>query len=234
MFSPSSGRQALWSARAGANSIFLFEWCQHASGAGVMASGAVVMRAFAAVLAPLALLLPMSAEAGAGSGSHFLEEVRLGVYQHDSGIVGDQKETGADFSVALLTAPLKILRIVGAPRFVLGAAVNSARQTDQAYIGLIRGWQLFGNVLRPDDSIFLEGVLGGEWNDGKIDVRGTPLEQSWKSHGSHFLFRTGLDLGYRINLNWAVALSFHHMSNAGLASPNEGMNDLGLSINRKL
>jgi lipid A 3-O-deacylase len=192
------------------------------------------MRASTAVIAAMLLSPLVCARAEASGRGQILDEVRFGLYQHDTNVVGDQKETGVDFSVELLSRPLKILQIVGSPRFVFGTMINSAHQTDQAYIGLIRGWQLSRGVLQSDDSIFLEGVLGGDWNDGKIDVRGTPLEQHWKSHGSHLLFRTGLDLGYRINPSWSAAISFNHISNAGLVTPNEGMNDLGFIINRKL
>ena len=31
-----------------------------------------------------------------------------------------------------------------------------------------------------------------------------------------------------------MTLNFNHISNAGLAEPNEGMNDIGLTVNMKL
>ena len=113
-------------------------------------------------------------------------------------------------------------------------ALNSAGRTSQFYTGLNAQWDYARNVFTNADALYLEGTIGGDWNNGKTDVRGTPLEASWKSHGSHLLFRSGFALGYRFNATWSVAVAFNHISNAGLATPNEGMNDLGLLVGMKL
>jgi hypothetical protein len=42
------------------------------------------------------------------------------------------------------------------------------------------------------------------------------------------LFRTGFDLGYEITPHHRLMLSFDHISNAGLASPNQGLDTLGV------
>ena len=170
----------------------------------------------------------------AGAQPRFFDEVRFGVYQHDTGLIGTQKETGIDFAFEGLSRPIILLNLIGSPRLVLGGVVNSLGKTDQLYFGFSKQWDFVHSVFAPDDAFFLEGVVGGVWHDGKNDVRGTALEADWKSHGSHFLFRTGMDLGYRFNRTWSLAVSFNHISNAGLANPNEGMNDIGLRLGMKL
>ena len=47
--------------------------------------------------------------------------------------------------------------------------------------------------------------------------------------GSGFLFRTGIELGYRIGTSSRVALTLYHMSNADLAKNNPGSESLMLS-----
>jgi len=47
--------------------------------------------------------------------------------------------------------------------------------------------------------------------------------------GSGFLFRTGIELGYRIDTSSRVALTLYHMSNADLAKNNPGSESLMLS-----
>jgi lipid A 3-O-deacylase len=191
------------------------------------------MRRFVPIHA-LAVLISVATAAEARAQQFLIDEVRLGLYDHDTDLIGHKKESGVDFISEILSRPITILNFIGAPRFLVGGALNSAGQTNQIYVGLIRSWDLFYGALTPGDSIFIEGTLGGGWNDGKIDVIGTSEEPRWKSHGSHILFREALDVGYRFNPFWSVGLNFNHISNAGLARRNEGMNDVGLSVNMKL
>ena len=189
------------------------------------------MRRFAdftpALLAGLILLLPGHALAQ----WKIVDEVRLGVYQHDTPLVGTHRESGADFGFEALSSPIWNQ---SAPRFVLGGLVNTNGQTDQIYAGFAGAWDFVHRIFSQDDAFFLEGMVGGAWHDGKLDVRGTPLAQHWKSHGSRFLFHTGFDIGYRFNPKWSLALTFFHISNANLAQPNQGMNDIGLRVGMRL
>lgn len=163
-----------------------------------------------------------------------VDEVRLGFFQHDSAIIGTRKEKGIDFAFEILSGPLVRSRLLGLPRIVLGGALNSAGKTNQIYLGIDGQWTLARAIFSRRDAIYFEATTGGGWNDGKIDVGGTPLETIWKSHGSHFLIRSGASLGYHLNTRWSLAFAFNHISNAGLAHRNEGMNDLGLLLGLKL
>lgn len=160
-------------------------------------------------------------------------EIRLGIYQHDTGIIGNHKEEGADFALEGLSKPVTALRLIGSPRIVIGGAWNTAGQTSQIYLGIDKQLNFLEGSFTPSDSFFVEGTIGGVWQNGKHDVVGTPLESRWKSHGGSFLFRPGLALGYRFNEHWSIAASLNHISNAGLGKRNEGMNDLGILIGRK-
>jgi len=184
--------------------------------------------------AAFAAFLPAALLANGAFAQDIVDEVRVGVYDHDTDLIGHKKERGTDFVLELVSKRIEALRFIGAPRFLVGGAVNSASQTNQVYFGLIQTWDLFREVMTPDDAIFLEGTLGGTLHDGKIDVLGTPDAQRWKSHGSRLLFRENIGIGYRFNAKWSVVLNLNHISNAGLADPNEGMNDIGLTVNMKL
>jgi hypothetical protein len=177
-----------------------------------------------------AAVLLCSSAAYAGSRHGIIDEIRFGAYQHDTGIIGNHKEVGADFAVEMLSHPIDALWIIGRPRIVFGGAVNTAGQTSQIYLGIDKQLNFATSVFSKNDAFFIEGTIGGVWHNGKLDVVGTPLESRWKSHGSRFLFRPGLALGYRFNETWSIAASLNHVSNAGLAKRNEGMNDLGLLI----
>jgi lipid A 3-O-deacylase len=165
----------------------------------------------------------------ADASDGFFNEVRLGLYDHDTGVVGSSKESGADFGLEIVSRPLITLSFAS-PMIVAGVVVNTAGQTNQLYLGLADQWEFAHSAFAPDDAFYLEGTIGADWHDGKIDVRGTPLEPKWKSHGSRVVIRTGVDLGYRIDSTWSVALSFNHISNGDLADANEGMNDLGVRV----
>jgi hypothetical protein len=189
-------------------------------------------RCLTAILGAIAFLPLLSSSALARQP--FIDEVRLGFFQHDSAIIGTRKEKGIDFAFEILSEPLVRSRLLGLPRIVLGGALNSAGQTDQIYLGVDGQWTLARAIFSRRDAVYFEATTGGGWNDGKIDAVGTPLEATWKSHGSHFLIRSGASLGYRFNTRWSLAFAFNHISNAGLAHRNEGMNDLGLLLGLKL
>lgn len=163
-----------------------------------------------------------------------IDEVRFGLYQHDTGIIGNHKEEGADLALEIMSRPVTALSLIGSPRFVFGGVYNTAGQTDQIYLGIDKQLDFAKGVFSSKDAFFVEGTIGGVWHNGKHDVQGTPLESRWKSHGGSFLFRPGLALGYRFNERWSLAVSLNHISNAGLASSNEGSNDLGLLLGMKL
>jgi lipid A 3-O-deacylase len=186
------------------------------------------MRFLLRVAAMAAFLLPRAALA---DSSPWADEVRFGVYQHDSGWIGTHKENGTDFALEVLSRPVTALWLIGTPRLVLGGALNTAGKTSQVYVAIDKQLDLFKQVFSREDAVFVEGTIGGVWHNGKLNVSNNPsLDAHWKSHGSRFLFRPGLAVGYRFNERWSLAASLNHISNANLAKPNQGMNDIGLLL----
>jgi lipid A 3-O-deacylase len=179
----------------------------------------------------VALALPGLAKADAYG---FLDEVRIGAYEHDASVLGHQKENGADIGAEFLFDSPRFLSIIGSPRPIIGGLANTSGQTDQIYTGLTWTWDFVHNVLNQGDAFYVEGTLGGGWNDGKINVDGaTPEGEKRKSLGSNVLFREDLDLGYRITPRYSIAISYNHISNADLGERNEGINDIGVRFGIK-
>lgn len=179
-----------------------------------------------AVLPALSALLALPLAARADG---LIDEVRLGVYDHDASFLGHQKETGADIGLEMLFASPALLEVIWSPRPIVGAMINTAGQTDQAYAGLAWTWDFAHGLLTADDGFYVEFSEAAGWNDGLISA--PPSEQQTrKSLGSNILFREDLDLGYRLDPRWSIALSYNHISNADLATRNEGLNDVGLRV----
>lgn len=175
-------------------------------------------------------LAAIACSAAPAHADDFFDEIRLGILEHDTDLVGNSKEDGIDVGLEVISNPMTSLSAIGSPRLVIGALVNNEGYTNQAYVGIMSRWEFAQDVFRADDAFFLEGMVSVAYQDGKLDVTGTPEEAEWKSHGSHWGFRTGFGVGYRVDETWTVALSFNHFSNADLADPNEGTNDVGVRI----
>jgi len=52
--------------------------------------------------------------------------------------------------------------------------------------------------------------------------------------GSRFLFRQDGAIGVNLNEDWATEVFFEHLSNAGLGFVNEGVDNVGFRVVRKL
>ncbi len=168
---------------------------------------------------------------GAGEArAQLIDEVRVGLLDHDTGFIGSSKEDGVDLAIEAFSQPIEALDFIGSPRVVVGAIVNSENQTNQIYAGLTAQWMFADDVFHADDGFYVEGLVAVAYHDGKVDVRSTPEDAEWKSHGSEFLFRTGFGVGYRFNETWSLTATFAHISNANLAQPNQGANDVGLRL----
>lgn len=159
-----------------------------------------------------------------------ISEVRVGVLDHDTGLVGSSKEDGFDVGVEIFSQPIEALDFIGSPRVVGGVLINSEGYTNQLYAGLMAQRDFADAVFTPNDAFFIEGLVAVAYHDGKIDVRNTPEDAEWKSHGSEFLFRTGFGVGYRFNDTWSMTATFAHVSNANFEEPNQGSNDVGLRL----
>ena len=157
--------------------------------------------------------LPISVQAG-----ELVHEIKLGVLDHDtSGLwSGFNRESGIDGNIELIFSP-SIPLWGGEVRPALGASVNSSGDTSKLYAAA--RWE----TAIGDNFLFALGV-GGAVHTGETSL----VRNDRKALGSKALLYFPIEAGYRITEHDTVSLFFDHVSNAWLASPNEGMDTLGI------
>lgn len=169
----------------------------------------------------LSMVLIMLAGSGLCYGDQgIVSEVKFGVLAHDVHIFSSsRKEEGADFNGEILfNLPANpFLSAVGSPRFHLGGSVNSDGDTSLGYLGLTWDW-------KSDIGVFVEGSFGGAIHDGRL----RSFDPDRKSLGSRVLFRISGSVGYQFDEHHSLAVILDHVSNAGLADVNEGMDNVGI------
>lgn len=143
-------------------------------------------------------------------------EVRGGGYVHCCFV-----ESGADLGVELVMPRFFILPVLPeffSPRFHIGGQFNLDGHTSYGYAGL-----LF--TINFTQRIFFEPFVGIAVSNGVAagDATHNPI-------GCTTLIHSGGNIGYRIDSNWSVMLTVHHISNAGLCSRNLGVNSYGAKI----
>lgn len=148
-----------------------------------------------------------------------VREIRVGLAAHDvDGLwSGESREKGPDLCAEVIFnhSLFHLLSATAYPN--VGADLNTQGDTSKVYGGFLLQWE-------PDSAFFFSTGLGLALHNGKRDTDST----NWKSLGSRVLFRIPIEFGYAVNRRHRIILAFDHMSNAGLASPNEGMDTLGL------
>lgn len=161
-----------------------------------------------------------------GIGVNFsLTEIALGVSAHDVGAFGRNKESGGNFNLELRFTPFdwSVWRRIYNPQPHIGIHVNSDKNTNQIYAGA--GW-VFN--LSPD--VVVTGTLGLSLHDGKTST--TLLNR--KELGSGLLFRESLEAGYKLTKHQKISIYLDHISNAGIAENNEGLDTFGLRFSHTL
>ena len=165
-------------------------------------------------------------------GSAHAEEQRwidvgkVGVLAHDIRFLGNHVEPGADVNVEVLFPSPAFLHVLGTPRPHLGVAVNTAGQTDYGYLGLTWSGRPWRDLLPLPEALFVAGSLGGGLHDGQL-TSGPPDR---KILGSRLLFRESVEGGYQLTSVLSVSVLLDHLSNAGLASHNQGLTNLGMRV----
>lgn len=170
------------------------------------------------IIVSVAMIVLLSVSV-AGANDSIFSEVRGGVYAHDISFWSFNRESGTDVNGEVLFVSPDFLEAIWAPRPHLGATVNTSGKTSFAYGGLTWEWDL-------PAQFFVDANLGGAVHNGKLNTN----DKDRKSLGSRALFRLGAALGYNITEKVNVSLQFEHMSNAYLANPNEGMDNVGLRL----
>jgi lipid A 3-O-deacylase len=158
-----------------------------------------------------------------------IDEIKLGSLGHDVAFLGDNIEHGPDVNIEMLFTSPDLLSVIGSPRPHIGADINTAGQTSNAYAGLSWGVSVIQNLFRPDDFIFAQGSLGGAYQDGYTG----PAPRGRKDLGSPVLFRESVEIGYQVTPTISLSALLDHISNANLASHNAGITSAGGRIGFK-
>lgn len=159
-------------------------------------------------------------------------QLKLGVLKHDVSFFGGV-EPGIDINPEVIfpspipdswaAAVPEYLRFAVQPRPTVGAALNTAGATNQAYFGATWTWLLASNLLSPGDGVTFGIFFGPGFNDGEI----RPTRPNRKALGSNILFREAIEFGYRITPQIELSVYADHVSNAGLARYNQSLNEVG-------
>lgn len=139
-----------------------------------------------------------------------VDEVQFGAAVHDP---STREEGSADIVGQIVSAPIVSARSGSAiadallsPRLHLGASVNTDGRTNLAWAGFTWRWTL-------GDRFFLDGSLGGAWNDSP--KRSTDRQLAM---GCAVTFREALDIGWRMTDRVDLLVGVAHASHAGLCS----------------
>jgi hypothetical protein len=167
------------------------------------------------LMAALVLLDPCTPAFAGG----IVEELKIGVLAHDVPDLwsGFQVEPdGADINVEAILSP-SIAFLGGTIQPAIGASISTQGATSNVYLDA--RWQL-----ETSCGVFLGLGVGGTVHDGQLKI------DKWdeKALGSRVLFHIPVELGYRFDRHNSLSAYFEHMSNAYTASPNEGMDRIGV------
>jgi lipid A 3-O-deacylase len=178
-------------------------------------------RRVAATLAVSTVLA--AAPAFAQSSGKIVDELKLGVLDHDITLGGRAVESGADLNAEVLFTSPDFLGFLGGPRPHLGVAINTNGNTDQAYFGLTWDWTPVKRIFGQSDGLTLSGSLGGALQDGYIDS----APPGRKKLGSPILFREAAELAYQFTPANSISVIVDHISNANLGNHNAGITSAG-------
>jgi len=168
------------------------------------------------ILSVLSLLaLPLAAHA---ESSNLIHEMKIGVLHHDMDNLWSnyKRESGVDGNMELIfNAEVPLWG--GEVRPAVGASINSVGDTSKFYAAA--RWE----TTIGENGLFAIGV-GAAMHNGDTSL----VRTDKKTLGSQVLFYFPIEAGYRLNERDTVSVFFDHVSNAWLATPNEGMDTLGI------
>jgi len=165
-----------------------------------------------------AFILALAAGPIQAHAEDLVREVKAGILHHDTDNLwsNSSRESGVDGNAEIILSPDFALW-GGNVRPAFGVSVNSASDTSKIY-GAAR-WE----TTIADDFVFALGV-GVAAHNGETAL----VSANKKALGSKVLLYFPIEAGYRLNERDTISLFFDHVSNAWQASPNEGMDTLGI------
>ncbi|CAK9041888.1 Primosomal protein N' (ATP-dependent helicase PriA) [Durusdinium trenchii] len=166
-----------------------------------------------------------------GGPAMAIDEARFGVTAQGVGAWSPDIEQGAGINFEVLFESPKFLSVLGAPRPVIGANIaTDSDATSQIYGGF--EWKAY--LARR---FFVAGMAGGAIHNGETDPFDPVLDAGRINNtqflGCRALFRLSADVGYDISERVSVSAHVSHISNAGLCTDNEGLDNLGVRIGYK-
>jgi lipid A 3-O-deacylase len=185
------------------------------------------MRRLAAFLA-LAL-------AAATASAELVEEVRLGVMQHNVCLLdcdNGNKEQGPDINGEIVFAPPDFFEVIGSPRPYVVASANLGGDTSFGGAGLNWNWDFA-------DGWAFEPGLGYVIHDGKLsfpfpqgDPRNDAISESKVFLGSRDLFRTSFAINRDLGEKWGVQVMYEHLSHGQILGKgrNQGIDNAGVRV----
>jgi lipid A 3-O-deacylase len=178
---------------------------------------------FALVAAALLAAAPAAAQTAPPPSNTILHELKGGILAHDVGELwsGFHLEPGVTFNLEAVFQPhLDVLW--GSIRPNLGVSATTAGGTSYGYGGAVYELPLpYG--------IFVGIGLGAAVHDGKLQA----TDPERKGLGSRVLFHIPIEAGIAVTEHARFSVYFEHVSNGFLASPNEGMDNLGVRVGYK-
>ena len=166
--------------------------------------------------------------ASASVAGEWIDELRLGVYEHDSELADNNKEEGVAVSLQVLFPKVALVDDPGfigwllSPRPQIGGNVNISGDTNFAYAGFAWEWMFL-------ESLFVEGVLSMAGHDGELST----ADPDRRSLGCRWAFHQQATLGIEIAGHHRLMTTIEHMSNAGVCDPNDGLTNLGIRYGYK-
>ena len=170
-------------------------------------------------------------------------EFIVGFWRHDPEQDNNESDT-LDLNAEIIFRKVRFFEVENpiadfllSPRPLIGGSVNNKNKTHTAYAAL--NWRyIFGN------DVFIAGSFGFTYHTGNLnrltrqcsppEICHLPGNRAFDDDkrevtlGSRVLLRESIAMGYRITRRHSVSFYAAHISNAGLADDNDGMNFVGV------
>ncbi|MGB3627299.1 MAG: acyloxyacyl hydrolase [Henriciella sp.] len=181
----------------------------------------------------IAALATSAAALAAPANAQLVEEVRLGVMQHNICVIdckNADKEDGPNVEGEVVFASPDLFRYILAPRPYIVASYNTAGNTNFGGVGLLWNWDFA-------QGWSLEPSLGYVIHDGSNESpfpQGDPRSDAFARDNVYFgsddLFRTGLALNKDLGPNWGLQLQYEHLSHGQILGNgrNQGIDNVGV------
>ena len=180
-------------------------------------------------------LLTLAASAVLPASAQLIEELRVGVMQHNICVIdckNADKEDGPNVEGELVFASPDVFKYVLQPRPYAVASINVAGNTSYIGGGLMWNWDFA-------EGWSLEPSLGYVIHDGELEApfpQGDPRNGEFaETHvllGSEDLFRSALSLNKDFGEIWGVQLHYEHLSHGQIigSGRNQGLDSAGLRV----